>query len=345
MDLESCWRSGAGGGAVSVGVVGAGSITEMAHLPILSNIPDADISYVADIDAGRARRLAREYGTDHVDVSDPADLPRTDALLLAIPVGVRDDYYEMIRDRNRDLAVFSEKPFATTTAEHERWSDSATRILCNYMRTEYSSTRQLGRIVEEGLFGAVESITITESYVGATGIPTDHYRTNTDLSGGGVLAERGGHTLSQLVHLLDEGTLSLEDCTFVTDDGLDVAVDAALTATASGKEVDISYRITRLDRIETALAMECADATVRVDHTDADTRLSVLPPEEQQPAFELAPDGEWATSWSQAIYLRWRRFLDGAGEKTDRDRETGYPVTALIERMYEDGTVRRRIDA
>lgn len=344
MDLESRWRSGAGDGALSVGIVGAGSITEMAHLPILSNIPDADISYVADIDAGRARQLAREYGTDHIAVSDPDDLPPTDVILLAIPVGVRDEYYELVRDR--ELAVFSEKPFATTTAEHERWTSDATRILCNYMRTEYSSTRQLGRIIEEGLFGAVESITISESYVGATGISADHYRTNTDLSGGGVLAERGGHTLSQLVHVLDDGTLSLEDCTFVTDDGFDVAVDATLTAAAGGKEVDISYQITRLDRIETALAMECADATVRVDHTDADTRLSVFPPDEaQHPAFELEPADGWATSWSQAIYLRWRRFIDGAVGETDRDRETAYPVTALLERMYEDGTVRRRIDA
>jgi predicted dehydrogenase len=344
MDPEPRWRSGAGNDAVSVGVVGAGSITEMAHLPILSNVPDAEISYVADIDAERSRRLAREYGTDHVAVSDPTDLPPADALLLAIPVGVRDDYYELVQ--NRELAVFSEKPFATTTAEHERWTSNATHILCNYMRTEYSSTRQLERIVKEELFGAVKSITITESYVGATGIPTGHYRTNTDLSGGGVLAERGGHTLSQLIRVLDEGTLALEDCTFVTDGGLDVAVDAALTARASGADIDISYRITRLDRVETALEVACADATVRVDHTGADARLSVAPPDEpHRSAFELALDDEWAMSWSQAIYLRWRRFLDRESDRTDYDRETGYPVTALIERMYEDGTVRRRIGA
>lgn len=333
------WRSTEG--KTSVGVVGAGGIAQMAHLPILSNIDDVELTYVADIDADRAKRVALEYDTDAVGLSEPLDLPHSDAVLLAIPVGVRGDYYDVFADREVD--IFSEKPFARDIDEHDEWTANTRNVIANYMRTEYSTTRQLRQIVDYQLFGTVKSVTLTESYVGSTGISSGHYRTDRSLSGGGVLAERGGHTLSQLMHMLDSYRITLSDCEFVMDGELDVSINAHLNDPK--RDIEIDYRATRIERTETQLELQCENATVSVDHTDAEDQITVEPTSDASDQLEIAPDERWATSWSGGIYLRWRRFLDGAVNDNKKDLGTERQVTSMIKKLYDEGTVLRRINS
>ena len=333
------WRSTEG--TTSVGVIGAGGIAQMAHLPILSNIDDVELTYVADIDTDRAKRVAFEYDTDAVNLSKSLNLPHSDAVLLAIPVGVRGDYYDVFADR--DVDIFSEKPFARDVEEHDEWAANARNVIANYMRTEYSTTRQLRQIVDHELFGSINSMTLIESYVGATGISSGHYRTDRSLSGGGVLAERGGHTLSQLIHVLDSDRITLSDCEFVMDGELDVSINAHLNDLKH--DIGIDYHATRIEQTETKLELQCENATVSVDHTDAEDQITVEPTSNTSEQLEIASDERWATSWSGGIYLRWRRFLDGAVHTGKKDLGTERQVTSMIEKLYDEGTILRRINS
>src|SRR5439155_1742304 len=102
----------------SVGIVGAGLITRQAHLPVLRNMPNVRIAWITDANDGAARAVARAFGLLQIVLpSGPAELPDCDVVLLAIPVGARQPYFEALARRR--IAVFSEKPFALSYPQHK----------------------------------------------------------------------------------------------------------------------------------------------------------------------------------------------------------------------------------
>jgi predicted dehydrogenase len=193
----------------SVGVVGAGNVTTTFHLPILSALPDVDISYVADIDGAQARTFANIYGGTPTGLStSPSSLPDTDVVLLATPVGVRDVYVDLVAEMG--AALFAEKPFAVDTDTHREFLDQLSApATCNYMRTTYSSIQQLTALVDSGAFGPIESVSMTRGLIGSTGISAGSFRTDSDKSGGGVLIEKGCHDLSQLVEVFGDAHIEV----------------------------------------------------------------------------------------------------------------------------------------
>jgi len=185
---------------LDIGVIGAGNITSMVHLPTLSMLDNARLKFIADIQ--NPRKLASHYKTEGIEIGDDLTLlPDCDVVLLATPVGARERY---IREfAKRGTAIFSEKPFAPDLPSHKRYLELTDKVTCNYMRTCYSSVRQLKKIVSSNIFGQVKGAYISEGGIqGATGIEKDHYRTKVDSSGGGVLMETACHPLSQLTFIL-----------------------------------------------------------------------------------------------------------------------------------------------
>ena len=46
---------------VRIGVIGAGRVAEIYHLPVLAKMPDARLTWICDLDKTRALKLARAY--------------------------------------------------------------------------------------------------------------------------------------------------------------------------------------------------------------------------------------------------------------------------------------------
>ncbi len=46
---------------VRVGILGAGSVTELYHLPVLRNVPGVDVAWLCDTVLDRAKRLGRMF--------------------------------------------------------------------------------------------------------------------------------------------------------------------------------------------------------------------------------------------------------------------------------------------
>ncbi len=85
---------------LSVGIVGAGEIVSRIHLPVLSACEDIHIAYVADRNSETAQSVAGSYKLTPVTAPDDLDeLPRTDVVLLAVPVTARMPYYELFAKR------------------------------------------------------------------------------------------------------------------------------------------------------------------------------------------------------------------------------------------------------
>ena len=151
---------------IEIGVIGAGSISSVVHLPLLSCIDNVSIKFIADV--FDPKELAKAYNTQSIKITDITSLPDCDIVVLAIPVGVREKYIQEFSKRK--TAIFTEKPFALNPETHKNFLKLSNRISCNYMRIYYNSTMQIKDIISSKIFGHIKKVSITEGgIIGKTG--------------------------------------------------------------------------------------------------------------------------------------------------------------------------------
>lgn len=321
----------------AVGVIGAGWITSIYHLPILSYFDETSVKYVADVDGTKAKYLSEAYGASSITIDeDVSRLPDCDVAVLAIPVGARDEYLQEFA--RRDTPVFCEKPFAIDESAHREFLELPNALFCNYQRTCYSAVIQLKKILQSGLFGRLETATVNEGVVGGpdTGIGSDHYRTDLSLSGGGILMEMGCHTLSELVHVFEGWDLSVDAVDITWNEVFDVDVDAVLTAAGEGRNVDITYRISSIRNLGRRATFTFENAEVVFNTFEAEQPLYVRRRDTDSFALAFEPSGEWATSQHQGVYLRWKQFVADLRNDSVTDHvRTAPEVSELITELYE----------
>jgi predicted dehydrogenase len=324
-------------GTYQIGIVGGGWISTAYHLPILNDVDAATVSYVADIDPDQARKATRGYDARAIEIGDdPAQLPECDIVVLAIPVGVRRTYIKEFGERG--TVIFSEKPFAVDSEMHQEFLTLAGDIGCNYMRTHYSATVQLRQVLNAGVLGTPERLTLVEEgKTGATGLGKDHFQTTSEKSGGGVLLERGCHSLSQIIDLFPDYDISVVSAKMERYDGLDAEVEAVFELSRGSSTVEVEYRISRLRPIGSSLHIECDNGTFVTDPFDPEEKLRIE--SGSGTSFTFEADDLSATTTHQAMYLRWQEFLSrlSAGE-LDAERETMPRVTQVITNIYEEAT-------
>lgn len=327
-------------GSFKIGIVGAGWITSAYHLPVLQNLDEADVAFVADIKRSQAQKACRGYGAKPIEIgNDPTMLPPCDVIVLAIPVGVRSAYISEFADRG--TAIFSEKPFAVNMDMHEEFLQMADIISCNYMRRHYNATQQLRRVVQSDTFGELERIEfVEEGKTGATGLSKDHFQMDPQKGGGGILLERGSHSLSQICEIFKDEKISVITADIIKYDGLDAEVDAVLEIDTGESVVEVNYHISRLRPIGSKMVFEFENGRLEADPYDPKSQVSLYPRtgEFRNESLKFAPDDTAATTTHQAMYLQWRTFLSQLSDShIDSEIETMPLVTELITKIYDDG--------
>src|SRR5262249_21721108 len=140
-------------------VVGAGEVVRTIHLPVLRHMSEVEIEWICDVDERRAERLARAYGVSRYfgDVNAGADV---DAILLAVPVGVRRDAWQCALERGWN--VLCEKPGARGIEEFEllieEMSSRGLVVAVGLMRRFYAGTRLVQQLLEKRTFGEVREV-------------------------------------------------------------------------------------------------------------------------------------------------------------------------------------------
>jgi len=113
--------------AVRLGVVGAGAIAQLAHLPVLSKMRGAQLIALCDNDRPKARSLADRFNIPDVftDIEDLLELDELDAVVIATPNHLHEPH--VLSALAHKVHVLCERPLSLTSRGIERILAAATR--------------------------------------------------------------------------------------------------------------------------------------------------------------------------------------------------------------------------
>jgi predicted dehydrogenase len=300
---------------------------------------EVELAYVADVSAAAAARVGKSYRCRSVHIAaDPDELPATDAVLVAVPVGVRRPYYELLADRG--TAVLAEKP-AVVDMESLKFLCGAfapDRFAVGFQRRTYASTAMLRRLVESGVLGPLLNLRSEEGdRMTRTGVQ-QRFHDDISLSGGGILMDLGCHAVDLFFFLTGAGASDSIDASAVMDGCVDreVLLRARLpiAPVPVSAEVSLSWLAHRAGMLH--LAFENGVAHV----STAPGGLVHLSDRNGAPVAGVAADVSTApaaaTTVHQACYLVWRSFLDALAGRADPmlTLDSIAPTVQLIESAY-----------
>lgn len=303
----------------SLGIVGAGAIVQNSHLPVLVNLPNLKIDWIADIDNNRAKLLANAYSIPHIKLPEAPDkLPDCDVVLLAIPLLPRRLYYEMLSKRG--ISIFAEKPFALNSNEHSRLQSlfEPHKIGCGYMRRMYSTNQLLRRLIKESWFGPLRRIQIREGdRITKTGI-NNSYQDLNNKEGGGILINLGCHALDTAFYITGAKEFSVNKKDIVFDNHTDRKANGQVTFSSlfgqKNTMCEVDFCLSWLDRQKNTIELIFDNLTLISPIAPGGT-IDILYRNQGVVSAQLNTRiNNGATTSVQAFYLEWKEFLRGLEE-------------------------------
>lgn len=179
-----------------IGVVGAGAIAQLAHLPVLAKMRGAQLVAICDSDRPKARALADRFTIPDAltDIEDLLELDELDAVVIATPNHLHEPH--VLSALAAGVDVLCERPLALTARGVERILSAAHRsgrkvIVGNNHRFR-SDVQALARFIHGGELGKVTGIR-----AGAYNFkrPGEGWRIRRPESGGGAFFDHGAPML------------------------------------------------------------------------------------------------------------------------------------------------------
>ena len=184
---------------IKIGIIGAGAVAEINHLPAAQRSPEVKIVAIVDLDLKRARSLAAQFGVSYV-TQDYRDLfGKVDGVINALPNYLHAPIsIEFLR---RKIAVLVEKPMALNAAEanamiqtaHQNHSLLAVGLQGHFFRR----MALIKQALDEGLVGRVAHFSLEWGFPFSWPLRSG-YLFDPKQAGGGVLIDLGSHALGLL---------------------------------------------------------------------------------------------------------------------------------------------------
>jgi len=178
---------------VRVGVVGTGAISQVVHVPILSEREDVELMALADSDPHKAEALSRRFGVPLVlDAEDLLCSDELEAVFLCTPNDLHEEMAIAALEAGKH--VFVERPLASTSAGAARVVEAARRSgrllsigMPHRFRPEVTALRSFVAGGELGDVYAVRGTWMTRPVAA----PGPGWRQSRKTAGGGALVDLG----------------------------------------------------------------------------------------------------------------------------------------------------------
>ncbi|HEV7839695.1 MAG TPA: Gfo/Idh/MocA family oxidoreductase, partial [Gemmatimonadaceae bacterium] len=144
-------------GTVRLGLVGAGAIAQLAHLPVLSKLKGAQLVALCDNDGPKASAIAERLKIPDVftDLEDLLELDQVDAVVIATPNHLHEPH--VLRALKSKVDVLCERPLSLTSRGVERilaaGKQSGRKVVVGNNHRFRSDVQQLYRFLQGGELG------------------------------------------------------------------------------------------------------------------------------------------------------------------------------------------------
>lgn len=175
-----------------IGLVGAGAIAQLAHLPVLAKIKGAQLVALCDNDGPKASAIAERLGIPDVftDFEDLLELDQVDAVVIATPNHLHEPH--VLRALKSKVDVLCERPLSLTSRGVERIlaaaKQSGRKVVVGNNHRFRSDVQQLNRFIQGGELGRLIGVRAGQ-YQFAT--PRTGWRFRRPEAGGGAFFENG----------------------------------------------------------------------------------------------------------------------------------------------------------
>ena len=193
-----------------IGIIGAGKIVRVRHLPETVSNPGAEVAAVCDILPERVKELAQKYGCKaYTDYKKLINDPNIDAVIVA---ATNTTHAEMtIGALKQGKHVLCEKPMATTLHDAAQMiiaaQETGKKLMIAHNQRFEPANVKAREIIQSGKLGKVLTFTSVFGHPGSEfwamdGVNTWFYRKN--ITGLGVLGDLAVHKLDLVRWILDD---------------------------------------------------------------------------------------------------------------------------------------------
>ena len=177
------------------GVVGCGRFTEHSFIPALEFLRKSTLSSVYSGKASRAKEIAEKFGAPF-NSNDYEKFLNSDINTVYIGSTNADHYQQVIKAAEAGKNILCEKPLALNSAQAGEMVEACEKnnvlLAVNYVHRFHPLVTKAKEIIKSQMLGKLTSIDINFNIEIP---PSNNFRFNKKLSGGGALRDLGTHVI------------------------------------------------------------------------------------------------------------------------------------------------------
>lgn len=211
------------GKQIGYGVVGLGSISQVAVLPAFAHSKKTRLVAVVSGDKEKAGKMAAQFKASHAytyaEYAECLRNPRVDAVYIATPPGEHEKY--AVRAAEAGKHVLCEKPLAATVQQARNMVAACRRHKVQFM-TAYRkyfepASLTLKKMITRGELGRIDVIHTLFSELRPHGDNSSAWLFSKKLCGGGPMTDLGVYCVNTCRWLVDEDPVTASAVSWVRD--------------------------------------------------------------------------------------------------------------------------------
>jgi predicted dehydrogenase len=233
-------------GTVRIGVIGAGAIAQLAHLPVLAKMRGFELVALCDNDGAKARALADRFGARDVftDIEDLLEFDELDAVVVATPNHLHEPH--VLSALASKVDVLCERPLALDARGVQRILAAAERggrkvLVANNHRFR-NDVQALDGFLRGGELGRLQGVRAGAYQPRGS---TDGWRLRRNEAGGGVMLDHGLMLLDLALWLLDFPEVERVAAHMDRGRGVNAVDEAMLVTIGCAKGVSLAFDVNR----------------------------------------------------------------------------------------------------